>query len=490
MQKILVRLNQKLSRAWFHMSSQAHISHGFRVLLVAALMACLLDIGHSYLMRKSSPVLAALDLPQPQAFYPTLAAPDSLLAPAEADTVDLTPAPDSSQLALLPHPLQHFFQALIRQEEEGGTVRIGYFGDSVIEGDLVTQSFRHDLQQQLGGRGVGFVPIKSQTYGFRKSIWHRFSGDWQDFNLLTPQAPRHDYGISGEYFITRRAARSGRTWVRYKGADIYQNTQQFERVRLFYGQRKSRPKDTDDQYVVVTTDLFTDTLRLRDQALVNSILVSSSLTEEIKLDFKIPRDLPVYGLSFESQEGVFVDNFASRGNSGMNLIEIPEQTLAQFHQHLQYDLIVLQFGLNVISTHRKNFQHYEKGMERVVRHFQEHVPGADILLVGVSDKSTHYRGELQTDPSVPLIVSAQQRVAERTGVAFLNLYQSMGGRNSMIQWVKNDLARKDYTHPNRKGAERVGQIVQGYLLEELDTYRNGGQKQGQSDFAMQRVGPQ
>ncbi|MEZ4850537.1 MAG: hypothetical protein R3B93_18375 [Bacteroidia bacterium] len=51
-----------------------------------------------------------------------------------------------------------------------GKTRIAYFGDSMIEGDLITQSLRNDLQELLGGQGVGFVPITSQTYGFRKTI--------------------------------------------------------------------------------------------------------------------------------------------------------------------------------------------------------------------------------------------------------------------------------------------------------------------------------
>ncbi|RMG73141.1 MAG: hypothetical protein D6722_04160, partial [Bacteroidetes bacterium] len=77
-------------------------------------------------------------------------------------------------------------------------------------------------------------------------------------------------------------------------------------------------------------------------------------------------------------------------------------------------------------------------------------------------------GQLQTDPSVPLIVSAQRRVAEATETAFLDLYRGMGGRNSMISWVENDLARQDYAHPNRKGADRIARIVGGYLLEQYE----------------------
>ncbi len=51
-------------------------------------------------------------------------------------------------------------------------IRIAYFGDSMIEGDLLTQTVRKLLQQQFGGSGVGFVPITSQVSKFRQSVVH------------------------------------------------------------------------------------------------------------------------------------------------------------------------------------------------------------------------------------------------------------------------------------------------------------------------------
>ena len=476
-----------------HISAQQNILEGCKVLCLAALFACLSDVGFSHLVQQHSPTLAALGLPQPTAdLAPTpVAAPDTIAYAAE----ELAPAPEPepevppllAEEPPLTHPLQRFFEAVLRLKAKGGKVRIGYFGDSMIEGDLVTQSLRNSLQEKLGGQGVGFVPIASQTYGFRRSIRHRFSGDWQDFNLLMPKAGAHEYGISGEYFLTRRATEPDRSWVRYQGEDLYAGTQRFEQVRLFYGHRKSGPQPGEAlPYVVAQTDQARDTVYLADTSRVNAAWVSQRPTEEVELNFRIPRDLPVYGLSFESKRGIFIDNFASRGNSGMNLIQIPGPTLAQFQAQLEYDLIVLQFGLNVIATERTDFSHYERGMERVIRHFQEHLPGVDILLIGVSDKSTQYQGRLQTDPSVPLICETQRRVAERTGVAFLDLYQAMGGRNAMIQWVKDDYARSDYTHPNRRGAERVGNLVEEYLKQELLRYQNGGEAPEPGSIALRQ----
>lgn len=403
---------------------------------------------------------------------------DSLLAEEEKWEDEVPQAPE-------PQVIQHknlgrFFAALDRVKVKKGKARIAYFGDSMIEGDLVTESLRNDFQELFGGTGVGFVPLTSKTYGFRKTIKHRFAEKWKNFNLLSPNPTKHSFGISGEFFLAGSSSAKD-AWVRYETTDAYQRTQIFEKVRMYYGQRISKSAGKNP-YLIVSTNDNKDTLTLSDRKLVNAVTLAEEPTEEISLNFGIPSDMPVYGLSFESEQGVFLDNYSSRGNSGMNLVQIPSVTLKEFYAHLEYDLVVLHFGLNVVSPKRKSFRSYERGMKNVIKHFQEFMPNADILMISVSDKSTKIEGELQTDPSVPLIVEAQRRVADEMNVAFLDLYRGMGGRNSMIRWVNANpsLARSDYTHPNRRGAAKVGSIIKAHLLKEYDKSK---QPQGQRTFA-------
>ncbi|RMG68149.1 MAG: hypothetical protein D6722_12135, partial [Bacteroidetes bacterium] len=281
-------------------------------------------------------------------------------------------------------PLGHFFQALDRLQQRGGKVRIGYFGDSMIEGDLITESLRSALQARFGGAGVGFVPITSQTHRFRKSIRHDFSDDWEEYSFLQPNPTPHDFGISGEFFLTRRPGSAGRTWVQYAGGDSDPRTAAFSQVKLYYGP----PPDGASASVSVQTNQGENQLPLKGQSPVNELILSTGETREIKAAFSIPQDLPVFGCSFEADTGIYLDNFASRGSSGLNLVDIPAPTLRAFNAHMDYDLIILHFGLNVVAPERRSFRSYERGMKKVVAHFQACMPQADILIVSVSDKST------------------------------------------------------------------------------------------------------
>ena len=56
--------------------------------------------------------------------------------------------------------LDHFYEqltSLAEKKQTAGPVRIAYFGDSFIEGDILLADLREDLQRQYGGCGVGWI---------------------------------------------------------------------------------------------------------------------------------------------------------------------------------------------------------------------------------------------------------------------------------------------------------------------------------------------
>ena len=74
------------------------------------------------------------------------------------------------------------------------------------------------------------------------------------------------------------------------------------------------------------------------------------------------------------QARVAVDNFSVRGSSGLHLRSIPLKTLKAFQRVRPYDLIVLQYGLNVATERGVNYESYKKGMLAVIAHLKELFP--------------------------------------------------------------------------------------------------------------------
>jgi lysophospholipase L1-like esterase len=151
----------------------------------------------------------------------------------------------------------------------------------------------------------------------------------------------------------------------------------------------------------------------------------------------------------------------------------PEKNLAAFDSLLHYDLIVLQFGLNVSNSPTQDFTGYMKGMNRLINKLKEAFPQTPILLLSVSDRSKRQQGQFVTMPVIPLLIQAQEKIAYDNKLLFWNLFEAMGGENSMAGFAnsKPALANKDYTHLNFAGGRKVGLAFARSFIHEVDTYQ-------------------
>lgn len=362
--------------------------------------------------------------------------------------------------------LEHFFQALNKVKKQKRKVRIAYFGDSMIEGDLITQDLRASMQDKFGGNGVGFVPITSIVAGFRKTIIHTF-GNWTTYNLLDTLPAQHNLGISGYGFIPRTVTdffepNTADSWVNYRTVG-QKHLNKFYKTKLLYG------KSEGENYVLINNATY----KLDGDKVVNELVINNNKAySAIQATFRCKTPVDVYGFSMESDTGALVDNFSFRGNSGLPNAKIKQPVYSGTNACLNYDLIILEYGLNVVNAKVTDYSWYERGMKKVIKHLKDSFPGVSILLISVGDKGYREEGNYITDPSVPIFVEVQKKMAMENKLAFWSLYDAMGGNGSMVKWVEGDtvLANKDYTHFNLKGAHKVGKLLFNKLMSEYNDY--------------------
>ncbi|MDH6601238.1 hypothetical protein M2306_001932 [Myroides gitamensis] len=86
---------------------------------------------------------------------------------------------------------------------------------------------------------------------------------------------------------------------------------------------------------------------------------------------------------------------------------------------------------------------------------------------------------METDSAVTPLMRAQRKYAMESKTGFFNLYEAMGGKGSMVQWVEESPAKanKDYTHFNFRGAQTVSALIFKQLEEGYAAYKkeNGGE---------------
>lgn len=352
-----------------------------------------------------------------------------------------------------------FYEKLYQLETaQKGNVRIAYFGDSMTDGDMIVQDIRSQFQSKFGGQGVGFVAITSESAASRSSITHQFSGNWKMQSYLNVKNPIRSFGVNGHVFFDNDTINSA--WVKFK-ANNGKFTSQLDNPTLFYG-------NADNINGQISYVIGKDTLRkkLIPTNLLNTITLSSTALKSLKVDFKKSKSIPVYGFNFDDGKGVHVDNFSQRGNSGIPISKFDVALMNSFQQKLNYDLIILHYGTNVLNYGTKDYSWYDKSMTRTVNRLKQSFPGVAILIISTADKASKYETEMKTDSAVVPLTLAQKRYALKTGSGFVNLYTLMGGDGSMTKWVEEEpaMANKDYTHFNFRGAKKIA----GMLYEQIN----------------------
>lgn len=336
----------------------------------------------------------------------------------------------------------------LQTNPENRKVRIGYFGDSAIEGDLVTQDLRRFFQKTYGGNGVGWVPITSPVAAFRSTIKHQFSDNWSSYTWMSPKKVSASMGWGGTLELPSSNETS---WVRFsqKGAPAPANLY----LRNRYFQHQLEIGDTQ--------------IQVDSSSRLQSLSLGASKSYFIQWPAGA-RD-EVYGVSFESNRGVILDNLSLRGNSGLPLSQLSVNLTKQFSRHLPYQCLVLQYGLNVASPELTSLYWYEVGLRRAVRHLKKLFPNTTILMIGVGDKSARIEGEYKTDPSIPHILSIQRKIAMEEKICFWSLFHAMGGENAALDWIAQNppLLAKDYTHLSPAGARKVAGLIEQALKSTL-----------------------
>lgn len=357
-----------------------------------------------------------------------------------------------------------FLRSLSKTKSEA--VRVAFFGDSFIEGDLLCGSFRDTLQQVLGGRGVGFVPITSEVAQFRTTIQHQFE-NWETYSIVSKRNEKHPLGISGHCFVPLLE-----NYVEYEPAK--KRSADFSHVRVFF----KNPLQASIDYSINDTLQIKTALASSDS--IQQFEIRQPNIQNLRLSFTETDSLKLYGASFENGAGVFVDNFSMRGNSGVGLSMIPESSFMQFNALQNYKLIILQYGLNVVSlTDSTNFISYQISMVRVINRLKRIFPEASFLLISVSDRASNQNGKFATYPDIPLMRDVQREIAKQCKISFWDMYEAMGGENSMVKFAeaKPALAAKDYTHLTYWGGKKIALKLVNSLLYEQKRYAKKNNRQ-------------
>ncbi|MBP5559831.1 MAG: hypothetical protein J6X71_08715 [Bacteroidales bacterium] len=360
--------------------------------------------------------------------------------------------------------LDPFFRAL--EAANSTPVRILHYGDSQIEEDRISSTLRTGLQERFGGGGPGLLPFGRPYYT-------------QGFSQ-TSTATLHRALVFGEG--TRRSG--GRYGVMGQLARI--DTSVFTTVSAVKGNKG--PSRHFNRLTMLAGNVSTLNVKcgsrqyrlgpVKNDSGVGRIVIPLADSSST-VRFSTWGSADVYGFQLDDSLGVSLDNIPMRGCSGTVFTNISSAQLREYVAADNVRMIILQFGGNSIPYRKtaKSISEYKASLEKQIRHLKGIAPGAFILFIGPSDMSTSVKGRMQTYPHLPMMVDSLKAAALECGAAYWDMYQAMGGENSMVQWVKArpQLAGSDYVHFTPRGAEAVGNMLLESMMLYYDYYlwRNG-----------------
>ncbi len=359
--------------------------------------------------------------------------------------------------------MQTFFERLRRLPESGGKLRVLHYGDSQIETDRISRYIRNELQKRFGGVGPGLLPpVEVVPTG---AITQSADQNWRRFTIFGRQDTtiKHSrfapLGSFASYDSTGAELRFAPSKMAYGRAASY------ELVSLYFG---NYSKDAMLEVVVADT-LYSQHLLVADSLQKTLTWELSNTAGELRFVFT-GGPVECYAVGFDGYSGVQVDNIPMRGSSGTIFRKIDR---AQFSHRLdEHDigLVLLQYGGNSVPYVKDSIaaENYGRWMQSQIRLIREELPDAAIILIGPSDMAYKEKDAFVTYPYLEKVRDELQRAAFETRCGYWDIYEVMGGRNSMAAWVNNDppLAGADYIHFTPKGARRVAELFMKALFDE------------------------
>lgn len=382
------------------------------------------------------------------------------------------PANDSSIL----FPI---FRQLKGLKTSGKLIRILHYGDSQIEQDRMTSYIRSRLQDRFGGSGIGLRPAVS-LYGFQLSLRHYASDNWMRYTAFgnTNLGLDHNrYGVLASFARftpysdddIQPDANSHTAWIQLiEPGKVKSSTGKYNRCQIYYG-NCTEPV----MYELYTNDVLFD---------VDFLLPTMDVGEKSWHFEKPPSNLKIeftgyvspdfYCIALDGDRGIAVDNIPMRGSSGLVFTKIDQSLLKDMYKALNVKMLLLQFGGNAVPYIASNYSWYEKKFTSQLLMLKKICPGVPIIVIGVSDMSLKEKDKIISYPNLESIRDALKKATFNAGCAYWDMYEAMGGANSMPAWVYAEppLASTDFIHFNSKGARIMAEMFYDAFIYEYENY--------------------
>lgn len=326
------------------------------------------------------------------------------------------------------------------------TIKVLHIGDSHLQPNNLTGSARLILQKEFGnaGRGLIFPYSLAKTYGPND---YTFSSNVPWTSAWITKSSTQSIGLTG--ISVKSATTSGKvSWS--TGKDLLDYP--FQKGQILFEMQgctdcsveingvkrtySNQPKVLDTLSFLVEKDTSTLTFQ-------GGYFTLLDLVEETNLPGVIYSSTGVASATFTSY------NLNPNFQKGLAMV--------------RPDFLLISLGTNE-SYRNWNASYFNKEVNLCLDRIAEASPSTEVILVLPNENYKKINGKYVYNASLDSVRNGLKNIAEQRQLATYDQQEAMGGRGSMLEWLKQGLVNADHVHLLRKGYQKQGELLASFLL--------------------------
>jgi lysophospholipase L1-like esterase len=325
-----------------------------------------------------------------------------------------------------------------------GNVNIMHLGGSHVQAGMLSGRMRENMFSLADGiKGErGFIfPYRMAHTNNPGNYKATFTGTWDGCRnaLKRNHCP---WGLSGITATTHDTA----TQTKLYCVDDNHDTYWFNKVRIYHLATPESFAVLLDSSIIVDT-MYTDSVvGLTTFELAHSY--DTLLFETLKTD-SLQEYFVLQGLRLEND-----DDGLTYNSIGVNGASVPAYLRCQYFQpQLETnvpDLVIFGIGINdaYVPVEQFHQDEYEQNYRDLMNMFRAVNP--DVQFLFMTNNDSYYKRRYPNQ-NIFKVQKAMWNLAKEYNGAYWDLFEIMGGLNSIKLWVRNGLAQKDKVHFTKKG---------------------------------------
>lgn len=355
--------------------------------------------------------------------------------------------------------MERFYQKMEKLMTTGeGRINIVHIGGSHIQAGTFSGQMRQRLQLADGEMSAGWgymFPYRIARTNSPFGYYIRYTGAWQSFRNVE-RRKSGTLGVGGISASTNSPKAELTILLEKENTIDYR----FNKLRIYYENKEHNYRISIDSALVKEKSGSANYIDLMLKERVDSLKITLTKSADQ------PGTFTLFGINTESgTNGVLYHSI------GINGAYVPAflrcQLFGEQLADLQPDLVILGLGINDAYGRRFSQSRFEDNYAQLVTEIKRAAPNAAIIFTTNNDSYLYRRYVNRNGEKVR---ESMYGMAEKYDAGVWDMFEVMGGLNSIVLWQRNGLAQSDKIHFTREGYLLLADLFFTAIMQDYEAY--------------------